>query len=387
MSLQIDIKTAEFAAQTFEKFKAKLLAVLPRSACKIPSRAINGVHDNKADGGEYTSDNGICWWTNGFWAGMLWQLYKETGDEKCRDAARFTEEKLDECLESYLGLHHDVGFMWLPSAVADYRLTGDSIARKRGLHAASLLAGRFNPAGFIRAWNDIPNSDSDTRGWAIIDSMFNIPLLYWASEETHDPRFAKIAAIHADTVMNSFVRQDGSVRHIVEFDPETGAFVRDYGGQGYAQGSSWTRGQAWGLYGFVMSFKHTNAVKYLAVAQKIAEYFISQIKKDGEGAYKIPVDFCQPDAVQYYDDIAAAVAACGLIELWRLTEKREYLDIAVKLLKSLDETADWRCDTDGILQNCSADYHGGEHNVNFTYGDYFFFEAVQKLTGDELYIW
>lgn len=166
----------------------------------------------------------------------------------------------------------------------------DADARRRGLHAAQLLAGRFNPAGYIRAWNDFPDPDTDTRGWAIIDCLFNIPLLYWASEETNDPRFKKIAMTHADTVAANFVREDGSVRHIVQFDPETGAFVRDYGGQGYAQGSSWTRGQTWALYGFVMSYKHTGAVRYLAMAQKVAEYFIAHIPADG----RIPVDFCQP---------------------------------------------------------------------------------------------
>ena len=61
-----------------------------------------------------------------------------------------------------------------------------------------------------------------------------------------DPRFKQIAMLHTDTVMEYFVRPDGSVRHIVEFDPNTGMAVRDYGGQGYEEGSSWTRGQAWG---------------------------------------------------------------------------------------------------------------------------------------------
>lgn len=275
--------------------------------------------------------------------------------------------------------------MWLPSAVADYRLTGDADARRRGLHAAQLLAGRFNPAGYIRAWNDFPDPDTDTRGWAIIDCLFNIPLLYWASEETKDPRFAKIAMTHADTVAANFIRADGSVRHIVQFDPETGAFVRDYGGQGYAQGSSWTRGQTWALYGFVMSYKHTGAVRYLAMAQKVAEYFIAHIPADG----RIPVDFCQPAEPAYYDDIAAAVAACGLLELAQLVpgKKDEYLTPALKMLHALDDTADWDESRDGYLQYCSADYHGKEHNVNFTYGDYYFYEALLKLTGDEIFLW
>ena len=374
-----------WAEKTAAKFEEKLRAVRVRSADKIPARTVDGVHDDKSDGAVYNPDDGLAWWTNGFWAGLLWQAYKDTGDVAYADIARVSEKKLDAAFESYLGLHHDVGFMWLPSAVADYRLTGDADARRRGLHAANLLAGRFNPAGFIRAWNDIPGSTDDTRGWVIIDSMFNIPLLYWASEETKDPRFKAIAMRHADTVLANFIRADGSVRHIVEFDPETGAFVRDYGGQGYARGSSWTRGQTWGLYGFVMSFRHTGAVRYLAAAQKIAEYFIAHIPADGS----MPVDFCQPAQPDWQDDIAAAVAACGLIELAALVPARaaEYLTPALTLLRHLDATADYRPETDGFLRNCSAAYHNPLHNVNYTYGDYFFYEALLKLKGSGIFIW
>lgn len=374
-----------WARQNANRFEHKLRAVCARSAEKIPARAVGGVHDNKADGGQYPPDDGLCWWTNGFWAGMLWQAYHATGQANYLQTARYTERRLDACFDSYLGLHHDVGFMWLPSAVADYRLTHDADARRRGLHAASLLAGRFNPSGFIRAWNDIPGQDSDTRGWVIVDSLFNIPLLYWASEETSDPRFAKIAAIHADTVRKNFIRADGSVRHIVEFDPMTGAFVRDYGGQGYAQGSSWTRGQTWALYGFVMSYRHTQDTVFLETAKKVATYFIKNIPADG----RIPVDFCQPAEPFYQDDIAAAVAACGLLELAALLPEtaQTYLAPALNLLHVLVDTTDWDESHDGWLCNCSADYHGPLHNVNYTYGDYFFWEALLKLTGQELYLW
>lgn len=372
-----------WAEAVSEKFGAKLSAVRERSAEKIPARAVNGVHDDRGDGGAYAPDDGLCWWTNGFWAGMMWQMFHDTGDERYAQIACYTERRLDECFQGYLGLHHDVGFMWLPSAVADWRLTGSADARRRGLHAASLLAGRFNPAGFLRAWNDSPGKD--TRGWAIIDCLFNIPLLYWASGETKDPRFRKIAVIHADTARKNFIRPDGSVRHIVEFDPETGAFVRDYGGQGYARGSSWTRGQSWGLYGFAASCRHTGKREYLEASQKIAGYFISHIPEDG----KIPVDFCQPAEPKWYDDIAAAVAAGGLIELARLAPERsgEYLAPALKMLRALDRTADWSGATDGVLRDCSASYHEAEHNVNFVYGDYFFLEAILKLKGTELFIW
>ena len=384
--LKLNITEKNWAGTTAARFEHKLRAVRERSAEKIPNRAVDGVHNNKADGGSYTPDDGLCWWTNGFWGGMMWQLYKLTGSESYRVIAEENERKLDANFLQYDMLDHDNGFKWLPTAVADYRVTGSRESRNRGLLAANHLAGRYNVAGrFIRAWNDWSDNGRDHRGWAIIDCLFNIPLLYWASEETKDPRFKKIAMTHADTVAANFIRADGSVRHIVEFDPETGAFVRDYGGQGYAQGSSWTRGQTWALYGFVMSYKHTGAVRYLATAQKVAEYFMAHIPADG----RIPVDFFQPAEPKYYDDIAAAVAACGLIELASLVPDRqdEYLTPALKMLHALDDTADWDEARDGYLQYCSADYHGREHNVNFTYGDYYFYEALLKLTGDEIFLW
>lgn len=190
--LNLNTTEKSWASTAAARFEHKLRAVRERSAEKIPNRAVDGVHNNKIFEGNRDDADGICWWTNGFWAGMLWQAYHATHDDRYAEIARFTERTLDECFSCYYGLHHDVGFMWLPSAVADYRLTGDADARRRGLHAAQLLAGRFNPAGYIRAWNDFPNPDTDTRGWAIIDCLFNIPLLYWASEETKDPRFKKL---------------------------------------------------------------------------------------------------------------------------------------------------------------------------------------------------
>jgi len=313
-------------------------------------------------------------------------MYYNTGQEKYKNVANISEDKLDAGLQQYYGLHHDVGFMWLPTSVANYKLTKNPESRKRALHAANLLAGRYNPMGeFIRAWNDI--SGEDTRGWAIIDCMFNIPLLYWATEETGDPRFMQIALKHADTVMNTFVRPDGSVNHIVEFDPFTGGVIKSYGGQGYGEGSSWTRGQTWGLYGFMMSYIHTGKKEYLDTAKRIAHYFIANIPDNGI----IPIDFRQPNEPAYEDSTAAAIAACGLIEISKaveLHEKELYLKPALKLLKTLDEDrADWTTDCDCILKNGSAAYHAKEHHQSIIYGDYYFIEAVYKLKGTDLYFW
>ena len=369
----------EWAEKTAEKFHKKLREVRERSREKIPSEAVNGIHDNR------TEHDDIYWWTNGFWAGILWQMYRDTGEERYAQIAEYTEKMLDRALEEFIGLHHDVGFMWLPSAVADYRITGNERAGRRGLHAAAILAGRFNPAGFIRAWNNGKDQKEDNTGWSIIDTMMNLSLLYWATEETGDPRFEKTAMLHADTVLSNFIREDGSVRHIVEFDPQTGAFVREYGGQGMGEGTSWTRGQTWGIYGFAISYLHTGKKEYLEASEKIAAYFVKHIPENG----KIPVDFCQPAEVAWYDDIAAAVAACGLIELSRLVPERAeaYMEAAMRLLYTLDATADWDPGTDGILRDCSGAYHRPRHNYNLVYGDYYFLEAVLKLKGTGVWLW
>ena len=382
-------KDQEWLEEALLKFDNKMEWLSEKSREKIPAMAVDGVHDDRSDlSKKWNPDDGLFWWTNGFWGGMLWMMYVKTGKQKYAEIAEVSEKKLDACFEGFYGLHHDVGFMWMPTAVADWKLTKNPDSRRRALHAANSLMGRFNPAGnFIRAWNDIPGSNDDTRGWAIIDSMFNITLLYWAYEETKDSRFYHAAVKHADKLMEHFIRPDGSVRHIVEFDPADGSFVRDYGGQGYAQGSSWTRGQTWALYGFVLSYVHTKNKAYLDAAKRVAHYFIANIPEDG----LIPVDFRQPKEPLYYDDTAAAVAACGLIEIAKHVpelEKDIYIRAAVKMLRALDEKhCDWSEKSDCFLTHCSGAYHSPNHNHTLVYADSYFLEALLKLSGNVSLLW
>ncbi|OUS71905.1 glycosyl hydrolase family 88 [Paenibacillus sp. MY03] len=369
------------------KITEKMDWVSEKTRNKIPYTTIDGTFDDRSiDNPTGDEADGICWWTNGFWGGMMWLMHHETGLDKYKEIAQISEDKLDLCFEQFYGLHHDVGFMWLPTSVANYRVTGNPESRKRALHAANLLAGRFNLAGgFIRAWNDL--EEGDTRGWAIIDCMLNIPLLYWASQETGDPRFKQIAMKHADTAMDAFVRPDGSVHHIVEFDPFEGGVVKTYGGQGYEQGSSWTRGQTWGLYGFMMSYIHTGKDEYLQTAKRIAHYFMANVPDSGI----IPVDFRQPAEPRREDDTAAAIAACGLLEIAKAVgpyEKDVYVKAALRMLKALDASrSDWSRGTDAILQNGTGAYHSKTHHHAIIYGDYYFMEAIFKLKGNDLYLW
>lgn len=379
--MQLNQSQAAWARDILDRTQAKMERVCARSAGKIPYTTVDGVHDDR-------SGDGIGWWTNGFWGGIQWQLFALTGDERYRRTAQWVEDELDQCFLHFDMLDHDNGFKWLPTAVANYRATGNQRSKNRGLLAAEILAGRYNCAGrFLRAWNDWAGSGVDRSGWAIIDCMMNLPLLYWASEVTGDPRFAQIAGRHADTSARYFVRRDGSVHHIVQFDTATGDFIAAHGGQGIGVGSSWTRGQAWGLYGFALSYLHTQSPAYLSTSERIANYFIANIPDSG----LIPVDFRQPADVAWQDSSAAAIAACGLIELAKLHEGRQrevYLGAAMKLLRALaGNCVNWNEDQDNLLTKCTAAYHDQNHEFSIIYGDYFFLEALMKLTGEELFIW
>lgn len=372
------MENQNWSKEVSEKIKKKMRRVAGRNQNKIPYLTVSGLYEDMAE-------KDIFWWTNGFWGGMMWQLYHAGGEKIYYTAAVDTEERLEENLHAYRGMDHDSGFKWLPTAVADYRITGNEKSRDRALIAANSLAGRFNLAGsFIRAWNDEGNGDR--AGWAIIDCMMNLPLLYWAYEEINDPRFLQIAMAHADTAMEKFVREDGSVNHIVVFDPATGEMIKSLGGQGYGEGSSWTRGQAWALYGFVLSYIHTGKKEYLNTAEKVAHYFISNIPEDG----LIPVDFCQPVDCKWQDGTAAAIAACGLLEIEKYAaedEKTVYRQAAVKLLKALDEEACWDEEKDYIIEKCTAAFHDENHDFPMMYADYYFIEAIWKLCGQESFMW
>ena len=325
--------------------------------------------------------DGNSWWTGGFWPAIMWQMYSASGDDWFKGEALRAEDLLTAEFRTFNKLNHDVGFMYLLSCGAHCMLLGDAQARTDTLHAANLLLGRFNPKGFVRAWNE-----PERVGFAIIDCMMNLSLLFWASRETGDPRFAHAAKVHADTTLREFVRPDGSVCHIVEFDPNTGARVREHGGQGYAEGTAWSRGQAWALYGFALAYENTGDQRYLEAATRIAGFFMDHIRPDG----LTDCDFLQPKAPERIDNIAGACGACGLIELNRITGEARFLQAAEALLDGLiDHCADWSKDTCGILTHCTASYHDDAAGVhtNIVYGDYFFIEALARLAGTDAKLW
>ncbi len=386
MKYNLSREDKEWADETYQKICTKLNAECSRSGDKI-------VYTPDPKTGRYGRDlaeTDVSWWTNGFWGGILWQMYHATGETQYREAAEGVERKLDRAFEEYSGLHHDVGFMYLPTAVADYRVTGSPRSLARGEHAANLLAGRYNPLGkFIRAWND-NSASGDTSGWIIIDCMMNIQLLFWAGETEKDPRFTAIAKAHADTVLEKLIRPDGSCSHIGVLDPMTDDLLETPGGQGYAPGSSWSRGQSWAITGFALAFHHTKEQRYLDAAKRVAHYFLANVAMTGN----IPLaDFRAPAEPVYYDTTAAACAACGLLEIASWVgeyEKPLYQSGALRMLQAVDKRfCDWNPETDGMVTNGMVNYHAQKPDdiAPIIYGDYFYLEAVLRLLDKSLFIW
>lgn len=110
-----------WASKTIDKIREKMDWVSEKNRDKIPYTTDDaGNYDDRSDGSKsWNVDDGLNWWTNGFWGGIMWLLYQDTGDEKYAQIARISEERMEQCFADYYGLHHDVGFMFVPTAVAD----------------------------------------------------------------------------------------------------------------------------------------------------------------------------------------------------------------------------------------------------------------------------
>lgn len=329
-------------------------------------------------------------WTNGFWTGELWLAYEHSGNPAMKNAAMAQVESFAHRIEQGINTDtHDLGFLYSLSCVAGYKLTGDKTARAAALKAADKLAERFHERGqFIQAWGPLGGTENYR---LIIDCLLNLPLLYWASEETGEPSYAEKAKAHVKTALSVLVREDSSAYHTFYFDPETGEPTRGVTHQGYSADSAWARGQAWGIYGIALSYRYTKNPEYIALFERVLGYFLEHLPKN-----LIPYwDFIFSDGSgQPRDSSASAIAVCGMLEMARHlpTERAESLtETAKRLLRPLVKL----CAAGSPEQSNGQLLHGvygiktphndcKDHGIDECnlWGDYYYVEALTRLCRD-----
>ncbi|MFN2396952.1 MAG: glycoside hydrolase family 88 protein [Bacteroidales bacterium] len=317
-------------------------------------------------------------WCSGFYPGIFWQMAKLTDDTSWQKLAEKYTAPLEQ--EKYNGKTHDMGFKMYCSFGNGYLQTSNPQYREILIQAANTLIKRFNKnVGCIRSWDF--NSDK----WefpVIIDNMMNLELLFWASKETGNPIYYNIAVSHAETTLKNHFRKDNSSCHVVDYIPETGEVNAKYTHQGFSDESSWSRGQAWGLYGFTMVYRETRDVKFLRQAEKIATYILDNPNLPKN---KIPYwDFDAPGIPEEpYDASAAAILASALYELSEYSsESSKYLKTADEILESLSSPeflADSESNNGFLLKHSTGSKpHNSEVDVPLIYADYYFIEALTR---------
>lgn len=314
-------------------------------------------------------------WTTGLYEGILWLLYELTGDKAFYDSAKAHSKMFTERLDKEIQLeHHDMGFLFSLSSVADYKLTGDEQAKKDGIRAADWLLKRFHSKGnFIQAWGALNNPKAYR---LIIDCLLNVPLLFWATETTGDNKYRDAAEKHIKSALSTVIREDGSSYHTYYFDYETGKPLKGVTAQGYADDSCWARGQAWAVYGTALAYYYTKDESILPYYNKVTKYFIEHLPEDYVPYWDL--DF-NDGSGEPRDTSAASIAVCGIMEMNKYFPNEEFMGYADKMLNSLAEkyTTEGK-NSNGILSDAMYNRNNGDEPECNIWGDYFYVEALMR---------
>ncbi len=357
-------KSLEFAAAQLAR---TVLAV--KDPGKYPRTALT-------EGNWRTTDAGT--WTSGFFPGCLWYMYDMTSDAVWRRRAESWTAGLEK-VKFETGTH-DVGFIMFSSFGNGYRLAESETYRDILLQTAHSLASRYNPVvGCIQSWN------AGSRGIfpVIVDNLMNLEILFWAARNGGEQSWYDMAVSHALRTRQDHVREDGGTYQIVDYDPATGGITTKSSSQGYQAESTWARGQAWGLYGFTMTYRETGDSRFLQTARKLADFYIDNLPEDF-------VPFWDFDAPNIPDEpkeaSAAAIAASALVELSTLVTDTgaadRYRHTARNILASLSSPAYLAegSNSSAILLHSNSNVNKNkEVDVSLIHADYYFIEALLRF--------
>jgi hypothetical protein len=319
-------------------------------------------------------------WVSGFFPGLLWMLYENNGDEQFRRFAELYTDRVEPAKK--LTNTHDLGFMLYCSFGQGYRLTANRHYLDVISEGTQSLLTRWNPKlGVIRSWDF-------GKQWqypVIIDNMMNLEMLCFMTHQTSDRRYMKVAETHAQTTIRNHFRGDYSTYHVVSYDTISGRPHAKNTAQGYADGSAWARGQAWGLYGYTMMYRETHNRRYLKQARRIASFLLNHPRLPADG---VPYwDYDAPDIPNAKRDAsAAAIMASALIELSQLDKSKmaaKWMALAQKQLRTLS-SPDYLAEEGeqgGFVLKHSVGHmpEKREVDVPLTYADYYYVEALMRL--------
>lgn len=334
------------------------------------------------ENGEWTTTpDGV--WTGGFWIGQLWLLYRERRSEAVRDRAiHFLERYLPRRTEER---NHDLGMMYYPSAIVGWRLTGEERYRQAAIDAARALARQGNDAsGLIPGWGFF--GGDDWSGSSLVDTLMNLPLLIWASQQTGDDDLKRVALRHADISVAHHLRPDGSAYHVYRFDSRTGEPLHGDTYQGMGPESRWSRGLSWALAGLSMLGTMVPSRAYLEAAERCAAFYRRNVPDD-----LVPYwDFdAAPErtgaggspAPQPRDSSAAAIASFGMLRLAAARGDEELRRYALRVLESLSGRYSDAAPRQALLGHATADLpHGLGIDGATAYGDYYYLKALAEGT-------
>lgn len=343
---------------------------------------------HNGDGMAYVLTDNNHWMTS-FWTGQLWLACAITGDETFRREAERRLPSFEHRLINRIHETHDLGFVYTLSARAQWQLTANPAARQLGIDAADRLITRFHSKGeYIQAWGEM--NDPVEGGRMIVDCLMNLPLLFWATHETGDPKYADVAARHARTTLRYLVRPGDHTYHTFFFNQETGEAIGGKTAQGYADDSLWSRGQAWGIYGFALAADWIGDCDMLDTACRLADRFWAELGDDS-----VPLwDFrLPPGAPKKRDSSAGAIAACGMFKLATLVDdaarsstlKQRAETLTMRLTEACFETSP---EAQGLLRDATYNANTNHAVEQFMpFGDYFYLESLVTMSGKTLDFW
>lgn len=359
---------------------------------KLPPDRFPRTYNSQTDKFQTVNSND---WCSGFYPGTLLYIYEQTKDPALLEEAERILKVLEK--EKNNTGTHDLGFMMFCSFGNAKRIVPKPEYDNILLTTAKSLASRFNPkVGCIKSWDKAKSFKGGEWGYpVIIDNMMNLELLFYATRISGDSSYWNIALSHAMTTKKNHLRSDYSSFHVVDYDQVTGAVKTKETHQGFSDNSTWSRGQAWGIYGFTMVYRETKQKQFLETAEKMADYFLDHITEDKIPNWDFNVN--QPGFTPQWkydpsgfaeipkDASAAAITASALIELSGYTDKqlsKKYLKAAEAFLYALSsnkykaavgENGNFvlKHSTGGVPRNVEID-------VPLTYADYYFIEAMKR---------